>query len=384
LKFKFLLLILAGFCAIQPSIREVRSCSVPVFRYAIERWKPDPYKGIFIYKDKISEKDRALLEQLKRFSTNPDYPLNLIIREVDVNTFPKEKLTGLMQGSVPETLPVLAIWYPDQMGEKAPLWIRPLTPAFVETLADSPKRRQLAESLINGDSVVWVFIPSGNKEKDTRAKSLIKKELDNAVATYSKMPYTVLSGGSRKKLSYGFPILTLSREDPAERAFVDMLMKSESDLYEYTDEPMVFPVFGRGRSLGCLFGEYITEKNIRNASAFLSGACSCEVKELNPGIDLLVAAPWDMVVMGSFVEDTPLPELTGVMPANALIGESESSIPVEAKPAAATTFTENSGPGKDTVGNTGIFRIYGITLGSILVVVVLAGVLLNHYRKKNS
>lgn len=377
-------MILAGFCAIQPSIREVRSCSVPVFRYAIERWKPDPYKGIFIYKDKISEKDRALLEQLKRFSSNPDYPLNLLIREVNVTTFPEEKLTGLLQGSVPETLPILAVWYPGQMGEKAPVWTEELTPSFLEALAQSPKRIEMAELLINGDSVVWVFIPSGNKEKDTRAESLLKKELDNAVATYSKMPYTILSGGSRKKLSYGFPILALSRNDSAERAFVEMLMKSESDLYEHTDEPMVFPVFGRGRSLGCLFGEYITEKNIRNASAFLSGACSCEVKELNPGIDLLVAAPWDLVVMNSFVEDTPLPELTGVMPANTIIGQSESSFTVDAKPAAATTFTENPGSEKGTEGNTGIFRIYGITMGSILVVVILAGILLNHHRKKNS
>jgi hypothetical protein len=384
LKFKYLLLILAGFCAIQPSIREVRSCSVPVFRYAIERWRPDPYKGIYIYRDKIREKDRALLEQLKGLSANADYPLNLLIREVDVNTFPKEKLTELLKAPVPDALPVLAIWYPNQRGEKAPVWVRQPDPSFLETLVDSPKRRQMAESLIKGDSVIWVFIPSGNARKDERAQALIRKELDSAVVAYSKMPFTILSGGKRKKLSYGFPVLTVSREDPAERAFVDMLMKSESDLYEYTDEPMVFPVFGRGRALGCLFGEYITEKNIRDASAFLAGSCSCEVKELNPGIDLLVAAPWDMVVMNSFVDDTPLPELTGVMPVNATVEEPASAPPIDEEPVAATSFADDPTPATGKTGNTGILRVYGITLSAVLVVVVFAGIFINHHRKKNS
>ena len=351
-----------------------------MFRYALERWKPDPYKGIFIYKDEISQKDQALLEQLKQVSSNPDAPLNLLFREVDVSTYPEEKLKELLQGPIPDTLPVLAIWYPDQMGKKAPIWTSKLTPSFLESLVQSPKRKEMAESLIKGESVVWVFIPSGNTKKDERAKALVQQELGIAVETYSKMPFSILAGNKQKKLSYGFPILTLSREDPAERAFVDMLLKSESDLYQHTEEPMVFPVFGRGRVLGCLFGEYITAKNIQEASAFLAGACSCEVKELNPGIDLLVSAPWDMVVMNSFVEDTPLPELTGVLPEetgvraitpeNTGVEESAASAPVDQEDGAKESM--------------GILKVSGIALSSILVVVVFAGFILSHRHKKNS
>jgi hypothetical protein len=391
-------LILAGFCAIQPSIRQVHSCSAPVFRYALERWKPDAYKGIYIYRDEISEKDRALLDQLKQVASNPDYPLNLLLREVDVNTFSEEKLVDLLKGPIPDSLPALAIWYPGQMGKSLPLWVTPPTQSFIRTLIDSPKRREMAESLINGDSVVWVFIPSGNARKDERAKALIQQQLDVALQTYSKTPFTVLSGAKQKKLSYGFPILTLSPEDPAERIFVDLLLKSEPDLYEHTDEPMVFPVFGRGRVLGCLFGDYITEKNIREASAFLVGSCSCEVKELNPGVDLLMAAPWDMVVMNSFVEDTPLPELTGVMPIEAVepvetVVPVETSVeePIESKTIAAriavpvtSAQTLETEPTADKEWDTGILKIYGITLGSVVVIVAFAGFLLNHNRKKNS
>jgi hypothetical protein len=368
LRFKCFLLVLAGFCLIQTLVGYVQSCSVPVFRYALERWRPDPYKGIYIYRNEIGEQDQALLKQLKDASSNAESPLNLIIREVNADSFPKEKLTALLQGPVPESLPVLLIWYPDQMGKSPPIWSEKLTPSLVKGLVQSPKRKDMAESLINGESVVWVFMPSGNATKDEDAKALIRRELDKAIQTYSDAPFIILSGGKQRKLSYGFPILTLSPEDPSERYFVETLLKSESDLYEYTDEPMVFPVFGRGRVLGCLFGEYITEKNIREATAFMSGACSCEVKALNPGVDLLVAAPWDMVVMNSFVEDTPLPELTGVMP--------EPPVPVEQ----ATAVVTEQVPIKKS---NNVLKSYGIALGSVLVIVVFAGIILTFWKKKD-
>jgi hypothetical protein len=339
-----------------------------VFRYALERWKPDPYKAIFIYRDEISKKDQALLEQLKQAASNPDYPLNLLIREVDVAAFPEEKLTDLLKGPVPDTLPVLTIWYPDQMGKKPPIWSERLTTSLVKGLARSPKRQQIAEGLIKGESIVWVFIPSGNAKKDEDAMALIRRELDKAVQTYSKIPFTILSGGKQKKLPYGFPILTVSSDDPAERLFIDMLLRSESDLYEHTDQPMVFPIFGRGRVLGCLFGEYITEKNIQDASAFLSGSCSCEVKALNPGVDLLIAAPWDQVVIDSFVEDTPLPELTGVMPdAPAPVEQSAAVVPEDV-------------PVKNS---NNVLKSYGIALGSVLGIVLFAGIILTIWQKKD-
>lgn len=394
-KFKYFLLILAGFCAIQPAIREAQSCSAPVFRYALERWRPDPYKGIYIYRDKISAQDQALLEQLKGAAENEVAPLNLIVREVDTATFPEEKLTEILQGPVPDTLPLLIIWYPDQMGKKPPVWKEKLTPSLVQGLLQSPKRQQMAENLIRGESVEWVFIPSGNKKKDEAAEKLIRQELDSALERYSKNPYSVLSGGAQKKLSYGFPMMKLSPADPAERIFIETLLNSEDDLYEYTDEPMVFPVFGRARVLGCLFGEYITAQHIQQTLAFLVGSCSCEVKELNPGLDLLVAAPWDMVVMDAYVEDTPLPELTGVMPGSDNSSENSAVADVAEirETAAATTLPQkttapigvayNPEPETEKEGNSHILKIYGITLSSIVVVVLFAGLIVNQRRKKD-
>jgi hypothetical protein len=54
-------------------------------------------------------------------------------------------------------------------------------------------------------------------------------------------------------------------------------------------------VFGRGRALEPLIGRGIHPDNIMEVSSYLCGACSCEIKDQNPGIDLLLAANWDPV-----------------------------------------------------------------------------------------
>jgi hypothetical protein len=366
---KYILLpLLAAVCLFQVNIREAGSCSVPVFRYALERWKPDAYKGICIYRGSLADKDRALLRQLEQASSDSDFPLNLRIREVETGAFSGDRLEKLLKGPIPVKLPALAIWHPEQMGKMAPLWTVALTNANVKALIGSPIRKELAENLIGGISVVWIFIPSGNSEKDNPAKALIKSELDSSLKKLAKMPFFTTAGTREKKLTYGFNILTLSRSDPEERFLLEMLMKSESDLYEHKNEPMAFPVFGRGRVLGCLFGDYIAKDKIQDAMTFLAASCSCEVKALNPGMDLLLPAQWDRVLMGELYadEDTSLPELTGVMPT---------------KPALAKT-----GAVKNPIElgkKKGVLALSGITLSSALVLVFIASLVINYRRKKN-
>ncbi len=78
--------------------------------------------------------------------------------------------------------------------------------------------------------------------------------------------------------------------------------------------PMVFPVFGRGRVLYALVGKSIKKINITKAAQFMTGPCSCLIKEGNPGTDLLIMADWE-----SHIEDqgpgmpTPLPPLPSAL-----------------------------------------------------------------------
>jgi hypothetical protein len=93
-------------------------------------------------------------------------------------------------------------------------------------------------------------------------------------------------------LRVAFSVLRAPRNDPAEALFVKTLLHGEA---QTNAGPVVFPIFGRGRALAALSGQQLTAKVIRDAANFLCGACSCEVKELNPGKDLLLAANWNSI-----------------------------------------------------------------------------------------
>jgi hypothetical protein len=68
-------------------------------------------------------------------------------------------------------------------------------------------------------------------------------------------------------------------------------------------EPILVPIFGRGRALEVIPASRVDEGLIGDLTAFLCGACSCQVKERNPGFDLLMVADWQQQLFG----DRPLP-----------------------------------------------------------------------------
>ena len=63
-------------------------------------------------------------------------------------------------------------------------------------------------------------------------------------------------------------------------------------------QPLLFAVYGRARSLVPMAGEEINLDNMGGIAYFFTGACSCQMKALNPGTDLLIDHDWDRSVFG--------------------------------------------------------------------------------------
>jgi hypothetical protein len=324
----FFLLVLCVFVPLWLT-NSANACSIPVFRYAMERWPADYYEGIVIHKAPLADDDPAakLLQ-----SENVEF-LNLRVSPVDLSLPETSDLTGLLGGPIPETLPALVLWYPSCKGRAAPFWTGQFTIDSVKALIQSPKRQELARRLTAGQTSVWIFVESGNAGKDKAKMQLINQELvaatkqlkgDPVLQDYSKMgpkemTPTLAEELQASEISYEFSILPVSRSDPKEKMFLEMLLKSEPDLDKYSNETIVFPTFGRGRALFALVGEGINTDNLREAIAFITGPCGCEIKMLNPGIDLLMNENWDAAAMQFYQEfyemaEEPLPELTGVFP----------------------------------------------------------------------
>ena len=292
------------------------ACSTPVFRYAMERWPADYYEGVLIHKGPLADDDPAsVLLQGEQAEF-----LNLRISPIDLASSTADEVTGLLGGPVPETLPALVLWYPWNKGRAAPFWNGQFTPSTVKALIQSPKRQELARRLTDGQTAVWIFIESGNAGKDKAALQLLNKEFATAAKELKEMASALAEELQMPEISYEFSILPVSRSDPNERMLLEMLLNSEPDLDEYSNEPIVFPTFGRGRALFALVGEGINADNLREAIAFITGPCGCEIKMLNPGVDLLMAENWDASVMQFYqefyetAEEEPLPELTSVFP----------------------------------------------------------------------
>jgi hypothetical protein len=277
------------------------ACNVPVFRFALEQWRPDPYRVIVFHRGKLSDAERDLIKPLEEQQDNSQ--VNIAVRTVDLanEESSSEEVVAdraLYEALGKPTLPWLVVQYPLHLRIPKPAWAGSLTREVVATAIDSPIRRELANRLAAGQTAVWLFLESGESDKDDAAVAMLEeqlKELEKSLQLPELTDSPADALATTLPLEIKFSLLRVPRKVAAEHGLVAMLIGSEPDLAERTDA-MVFPVFGRGRALLPLIGDGITPQNIRDAASFLTGPCSCEVKEQNPGFDLMLAVDWDSLL----------------------------------------------------------------------------------------
>jgi hypothetical protein len=303
-----LCILLAGFA--------VQACQVPVFRYALERWQPAGYRVTIIPgPGGLNGAEQRALETLRAASSDPTSPANV---EIEL----EQPAAGAAAAGQ------LILRYPQRLGNARdePIWQAPLTAENVRHLVESPTRVELRRRLLDGESAIWVLVESGDPAKDDAAEKAMTAAMGDAQSSL-ELPTPEAAANPAASTRPGphanenavvlrtdlpveikFSLLRLKRNDPAEAALVAMLTHLEDDLGNYVHEPMVFPVFGRGRALEPLIGAGVTPRNAMEQAGYLCGACSCEVKEQNPGMDLLMAANWESV------DTTPQLEVVSIAP----------------------------------------------------------------------
>jgi len=86
------------------------ACNIPVFRFALERWKPDTCELIVFHQVELSAEDERIVKDLERVSLAKDGDANLNVIRCDLSQNEDQELRDLWQ-SVTEktgsTLPVL-------------------------------------------------------------------------------------------------------------------------------------------------------------------------------------------------------------------------------------------------------------------------------------
>ncbi|MCA9062233.1 MAG: hypothetical protein KDA96_04220 [Planctomycetaceae bacterium] len=295
----------------------VLACQVPVFRYALERWAPDRYQITVLSHGPLTEEEGKALAALKSASRRGD---QIEVKQVDLTQSGSPSLLKIWQQNIAAGAnagqALILAGYPAASTVPGDQYACQLTlnEQNVAALESSPARKEIARRLADGQSAVWILLESDNDQKNHAARETLENQLLLDTA-FLKLPSPeelevdprVLSE-ARIPLRIEFSVVTVRRNDPAEKFLVESLLNSEADLRDFGDDPLAFPIFGRGRVLYALVGKGIAEDTIRSASSFIVGPCSCQVKSQNPGFDLLLDHDWNKSIGDTLISD-PLPDV---------------------------------------------------------------------------
>jgi len=288
------------------------ACSVPVFRYALERWVPDDYIAVITAQEPLPDPISNSIEKMRSSGMN--------IRIQNGNT--KNLIAANSNGE-------LRLYFPENLNISNPVWTGSLTTNSIKAVMISPMRKKIANMILEGESVVWLMLECSDPQKNKVTRKLLEEELARNQANL-QLPLIdeadahIAEAAGRAPLKIAFSMLSLSRNDPDETVLVNTLLNVYPEHHKIND-PIVFPICGAGRAFPPLIGSTISAENINRICIFLTGECSCEIKGQNPGFDLPIAIDWNCSECGSLYTETALPPLTGVIP------EAETAPEIESK-----------------------------------------------------
>jgi hypothetical protein len=341
-----------------------RACDTPVYRYAMYRWLPAPYELYCFYDGQPDADSQKVAAAVDRLATREAAPANLVVFSVNVQN--DKELAGL--------LPDIREAWNRQASQQTPWYLvssprgvhifgGTLTADDLQGLVDSPLRGSICQLMEQGKAGVYVLVTSDDQAANERAEQEIRGVIDDVAA--GKIPLYTMPGdaadergssaaaGARPAQKVEFGLVKVARGDASEKWVLDCLLALDSDLPRST-EPLAFLVYGRGRALFSSLGKGIQRANLTQDVEFITGACSCIVKDENPGVDLLMSYNWNSVAEalaqqfgaeeGSayrFSGDALFPEL--IIPVDG---------PSASKPAAPGSAPASAAPATDSVITT--------------------------------
>jgi hypothetical protein len=284
-------------------------------------WPPAPFFVFYMHQGETPAQDEKVNQLIAEMAEKGPAVANLVLEPVDVSAGEVENLPKPVKdaweayaGDEPEKADPVHLVF-SSWGAK--LHTGRLDEPTVRAMVESPLRTKIGEHLRDGCATVLLFLPGSNEKENKRAEKVAKEVIAEAGAgnipvesgyldaTFGQpmppeseegeQPEDSLSEEERiaaaSRLEIGF--LKADRSDEAEQWLVRSLVAMEDDLAELADQPMVFFCYGRGRAMPPYVGKGVNPENLAAEIQFLASACSCFVKDQNPGADMLIRWNWD-------------------------------------------------------------------------------------------
>jgi len=293
-----------------------QACNIPVFRYALERWQPDSCEVIVFHRGKLSADDDVQVQTLEKASLAGNGVANLNVIRFDVEATQDKELSNLwatVKDNVGSSLPTMVIRSKHGKDRIINHWQGSLTEAQKVGLLESPARAELIRRLQSGDAIVWLLLKSPDEDRTKVVREMLKAQCE-ALPNKVELPEGIGLPGSELysevPLLLQFSVLEIDPSDPGEQFLIRLLTGFQPEAAA-AGEPLIAPVFGRGRALEVVPAGQLDAELMEDLTVFLCGACSCQVKEQNPGFDLLLSTDWNTVLFGENSEGPPPAEPTG-------------------------------------------------------------------------
>ena len=281
---------------------QVHACAVPVFRYALERWESDPFLLAVFYRGKLDAAlDKQLTDLEPILANNAGSRANWKITRINVDQPIPPLWRDVWNKQSKLELPSAALCTPEWRKGDDALWSGKINTETLNTLIDSPKRRELLAHALKGTAVIWLLVETNDKAKSealARQISEASARLVNEILIPAGIGKDGVDVRSPLPVEVSFATVRVSQNDPSESMLLRLLNNGEA-----FKEPTLVPVFGRARALAAMPGSTVTNELLSETARFICGACSCQVKAQNPGFDLLLKADWETI----FADQPPPP-----------------------------------------------------------------------------
>jgi len=196
------------------------------------------------------------------------------------------------------------------------VWETPLSTQNLDKILNSPARKEFVGKILNGDSLVFLLLEGSNSKQNNKIADTILKNiplLENQI----KLPHEYVDIPKEDlkiydtNIVFKLSMMRLSRTNLQEQVFINILTKSLPESIYKKSEPILFPVFARGRMLSALREKDVNYKTLKKMCEYVAGECSCEIKSQNPGFDIFIPLGWNFEKNKSLISDIVLPPLSG-------------------------------------------------------------------------
>ncbi len=283
-----------------------RACKDPVFEYAIQHWPASDYRLLLFHRGALSSPHLAWASAVTQACERTDLPLNAVFMDSD-QTAKDAAETWAELHLQDAQLPTLVVLFPEQKksSERSPeqptglavAWSAPLAENSARLLSASPLRTRIVRDLQAGKAAAFVLVRGGNAARDQEAQQKLDATLRGLEQQQPAAPDPAdpaPSAPAEKPIHYSRQ--TVDLRDAAETVFLSMAFALSPGMRQRVaqGEPAIIGLYGRGRAFPPFAANSDSAmERVSQICQMVTASCSCQIKEMHPGVGLLFAADWD-------------------------------------------------------------------------------------------